>query len=271
MRLCVRTRGPQKRCIPTYTKQPTNQPTNQQPTQTNPQKQNSYGIGTDREEDSKVDRALEEDDKKRMAEATWVFDGQTRRFNAIVGRRKKKKDFEYEVQWQGLTSIKYNRWIPRAELVEKGFSKKVNEFDQKKAAAALGGDARPLTRANVEKFLGDFGLEPEFASHSNIRGLSGGQKVKLVLAAAMWNSPHLLIMDEPTNYLDRESLGALATAIKAFDGGVVLISHNNEFTSTCCNETWWVRDGKVEVVSAYAQKQADAAAAAAAAEAGGSS
>ena len=31
----------------------------------------------------------------------------------------------------------------------------------------------------------------------------GGQKVKLVLAAAMWNSPHLLIMDEPTNYLDR--------------------------------------------------------------------
>jgi len=32
---------------------------------------------------------------------------------------------------------------------------------------------------------------------------AGGQKVKLVLAAAMWNSPHLLIMDEPTNYLDR--------------------------------------------------------------------
>jgi hypothetical protein len=47
-----------------------------------------------------VDRAIEEEDKKRMAEATWVFDGQTRRFNAIVGRRKKKKDFEYEVQWQ---------------------------------------------------------------------------------------------------------------------------------------------------------------------------
>ncbi len=34
--------------------------------------------------------------------------------------------------------------------------------------------------------------------------IPGGQKVKLVLAAAMWNNPHLLIMDEPTNYLDRE-------------------------------------------------------------------
>ena len=69
--------------------------------------------------------------------------------------------------------------------------------------------------------------------------------MKLVLAAAMWNNPHLLIMDEPTNYLDREALGALAAAIKDFEGGVVLISHNNEFTSTCCNETWRVADGKV--------------------------
>ncbi|KAI8468023.1 MAG: elongation factor EF-3 [Monoraphidium minutum] len=218
-----------------------------------------YGIGSDREEESKVDRALEEEDKKRMAEATWNFDNQVRRFHEIVGRRKKKKDYEYEVQWQGLPSIKFNRWIPRAELVEKGFSKKINEFDQKRAAAALGGDVRPLNRANVEKFLSDFGLEPEFSCHSNIRGLSGGQKVKLVLAAAMWNSPHLLIMDEPTNYLDRDSLGALANAIREFDGGVVLISHNNEFTSTCCHETWHVKDGQVEVISAYASKLAAAA------------
>jgi elongation factor 3 len=43
-------------------------------------------------------------------------------------------------------------------------------------------------------------------------------QVKLVLAAAMWSNPHLLIMDEPTNYLDRESLGALALAIKEWNG-----------------------------------------------------
>jgi DNA repair exonuclease SbcCD ATPase subunit len=40
--------------------------------------------------------------------------------------------------------------------------------------------------------------------------------VKLVLAAAMWNCPHLLVLDEPTNFLDREALGAFATAIKEF-------------------------------------------------------
>lgn len=39
----------------------------------------------------------------------------------------------------------------------------------------------------------DFGLEPEFSTHSLMRGLSGGQKVKVVLGAAMWNNPHILV------------------------------------------------------------------------------
>ena len=56
--------------------------------------------------------------------------------------------------------------------------------------------------------------------------MSGGQKVKVVLAACTWCCPHLIILDEPTNYLDRDSLGALANAIKEFDGGVILITHN---------------------------------------------
>ena len=48
-------------------------------------------------------------------------------------------------------------------------------------------------------------------------------QVKLVLAGAMWSQPHLLVLDEPTNYLDRESLGALASAITEFGGGVIMI------------------------------------------------
>jgi elongation factor 3 len=57
----------------------------------------------------------------------------------------------------------------------------------------------PLAQAH----LSDCGLAPEFATHTRIGALSGGQKVKVVLAAAMWNQPHILILDEPTNYLDR--------------------------------------------------------------------
>jgi elongation factor 3 len=67
--------------------------------------------------------------------------------------------------------------------------------------------------------------------------------VKVVMAASMWNQPHILILDEPTNYLDRESLGALANAISDFQGGVVIISHNNEFVSTLCPEEWVMDSG----------------------------
>jgi elongation factor 3 len=71
-----------------------------------------------------------------------------------------------------------------------------------------------------------------------IGALSGGQKVKGVLAAALWNCPHLLILDEPTNYLDRDSLAALADAIKNVMDGVVMITHNNQFCSALCPEVW---------------------------------
>lgn len=61
----------------------------------------------------------------------------------------------------------------------------------------------------------------------------------------MWNNPHLLVLDEPTNFLDRDSLGGLAVAIRDFKGGVILISHNEEFVGALCSEQWHVRDGRV--------------------------
>ena len=88
---------------------------------------------------------------------------------------------------------------------------------------------RVLTQENVEKHLSDIGLESEYATHYRINSLSGGQKVKVVLAAAMWDQPHILILDEPTNYLDRDSLGALADAIENYSGGVIMITHNDAF------------------------------------------
>jgi len=122
----------------------------------------------------------------------------------------------------------------------------VNEIDAREAAAA-GMMGKPLTAANVEKMLGELGLESEFATHSHIRGLSGGQKVKLVLGAAMWQQPHIIVLDEPTNYLDRESLGAMSAALKEFGGGVVVVSHSQEFLDTVCGETWTVGGGKLEI------------------------
>lgn len=102
---------------------------------------------------------------------------------------------------------------------------------------------RPLVRKEIEQHFGDFGLEAEFVTHNTMRGLSGGQKVKVVLGAATWRRPHVVILDEPTNYLDRESLAALISALKTFEGGVLVITHNQEFSESICSEVWAMSDG----------------------------
>ena len=50
--------------------------------------------------------------------------------------------------------------------------------------------------------------------------------MKCVMGAATWNNPHIIVLDEPSNFLDRDSLGALTAALKGFGGGVLIISHN---------------------------------------------
>ena len=55
----------------------------------------------------------------------------------------------------------------------------------------------------------------------------------------------MIVLDEPTNYLDRDSLGALSNALKAFEGGVIIISHAKEFTTGLTDEIWAVENGKL--------------------------
>merc|ERR1719190_350991 len=99
--------------------------------------------------------------------------------------------------------------IPDALLNRRQKKKeKTYEYEDERQAAMAGLMTKQLTQPGVEKHLTDFGVDPESASHTQINQLSGGMKVKVVLAAAMWQNPHVLILDEPTNYLDREGLGA---------------------------------------------------------------
>lgn len=139
---------------------------------------------------------------------------------------------------------KYNSQIERERLIEWGFDKLVQEFDDHEASRE-GLGFRELSPKVISKHFEDLGLDPEIANHNEISGLSGGQKVKVVLAGAMWNNPHLLVLDEPTNFLDRDSLGGLAVAIRDYKGGVVMISHNEEFVGALCPEQWRVEDGRV--------------------------
>jgi elongation factor 3 len=209
-----------------------------------------YQTGEDKENLTKVTAQYTPEEEAMMKEKIPVpqEDGSILKLivEKILSRRQKKSKYEYEIQWKGL-SMDASSWVEREKLEKHGFLKYMNRIDEREAARA-GLYARPLTQANVEKHMIDFGLEAEFGTHNRIKGLSGGQKVKLVLGSAMWQQPHVIVMDEPTNYLDRDALGALACAVKEFEGGVLLITHNCEFADALKEETWEVPgDGKIYI------------------------
>ncbi|CEP62491.1 New1p LALA0_S05e06832g [Lachancea lanzarotensis] len=203
-----------------------------------------YQFGDDREVLLKESRKISEQEKEMMSKQIDIDDGRgSREIEAIVGRSKLRKSFQYEVKWK-FWLPKYNSWVPKEALIENGFDKLVQKFDDHEASRE-GLGYRELTPAVITKHFDDVGLDAEIANHTPLGSLSGGQLVKVVIAGAMWNNPHLLVLDEPTNYLDRDSLGALAVAIRDWSGGVVMISHNNEFVGALCPEQWIVENGKM--------------------------
>jgi len=163
---------------------------------------------------------------------------------AILNRQKnKQKKFQYEVKWMH-RGLEQTTWVERDTLVKMGYEKLVCKKDEQEAAAA-GLLTKPLTQPGVEKALRDFGLDSETASHNPLSSLSHGQKVKVVICAAMWMNPHILILDEPTNYLDRDGLGALVRGLEEYQGGVVIISHNMEFCDSVCQQKWIMDAGRL--------------------------
>ncbi len=212
-----------------------------------------FQTGEDRETMDRANKIVTDEDENAM-QKIYKIEGTQRRVIGIHSRRKFKNSYEYECSFAlgenvGQKNEKWtpmmtadNAWIPRTEILA-SHQKMVAEVDQKEALAS--GQFRPLVRKEIEAHCANFGLDAELISHSRMLGLSGGQRVKVVLAACSWQRPHLIVLDEPTNYLDRDSLGALSKALKAFEGGVIIITHSAEFTKDLTEEVWAVVDGKM--------------------------
>eukprot|EP00038_Savillea_parva_P028795 m.67041 g.67041 ORF g.67041 m.67041 type:complete len:265 (+) comp8405_c0_seq1:160-954(+) len=134
-------------------------------------------------------------------------------------------------------------------------------------------DSAPLLFM-LEKFPGDgtYDHEQELRRHLSacgigadlctapIRGLSGGQRARVSMAAVSYARPHVLVLDEPTNNLDIEAVEALVDCLRKFEGGVVLVSHDQYFVSSVAKTVLLVGEvpGRVtaaESFDAYVQEK----------------
>lgn len=205
--------------------------------------------GEDKEDLNKVTHIMSDEDMAKLnLEVVLEIDNVKvkRTIDKLTyGRRTVKKDREYEVAFKGLR-LDANMWLSERDLIKRGFKKILAAIDIKQDAAE-GNFQVPLTRDNIEDHLEKIGLSREHASHVKIKQLSNGEKVKVVMGAALWSRPQILILDEPTNNIDRDGLAALCEAIKGFGGGIIIITHDEQFCHSICKEIWVIEDGVLNI------------------------
>lgn len=98
-----------------------------------------------------------------------------------------------------------------------------------------------VSNEKIRKHLAKFGIFGNTALRPCYL-LSGGQKSRVSLGLAAWGNPHVIIFDEPTNHLDMQAVDALVLALNAFEGGVIVVSHDQYFVSCVCNEIWYIKN-----------------------------
>ena len=95
------------------------------------------------------------------------------------------------------------------------------------------------------RHLGAFGITG-MTGLQKMSLLSGGQKSRVAFACLGLISPHILVLDEPSNHLDIEAMDALSTALREFQGGVVMVSHDVTMLEKVCTSLWICDHGTVE-------------------------
>ena len=98
----------------------------------------------------------------------------------------------------------------------------------------------------MRPIIGRFGITGKNQSMA-IKKLSDGLKSRVVFAYLAHRTPHMLLLDEPTNHLDIETIDSLAEGINAWDGGLVLVSHDFRLIGQVAREIWEVKGGEVAI------------------------
>uniref|UniRef100_R7WAP4 ABC transporter domain-containing protein n=1 Tax=Aegilops tauschii TaxID=37682 RepID=R7WAP4_AEGTA len=96
----------------------------------------------------------------------------------------------------------------------------------------------------LRSHLGSFGVTGNLALQS-MYTLSGGQKSRVAFAKITFKKPHIILLDEPSNHLDLDAVEALIQGLLIFQGGVLMVSHDEHLITGSVDELWAVTDGKV--------------------------
>lgn len=104
-----------------------------------------------------------------------------------------------------------------------------------------------MPEQDARKSLGSVGL-PGRAHLIKMKDLSGGQKARVALADLIARAPDILILDEPTNNLDIESIDALAEAITEFKGGVIIVSHDERLIRETECQLWVIENKQINEI-----------------------
>lgn len=98
----------------------------------------------------------------------------------------------------------------------------------------------------IRNFLGGFNFHGDMALEA-IEHFSGGEKARLAMAIVVWQKPNLLLLDEPTNHLDLEMCHALTVALQAFEGAVIVVSHDRHLLRNTVDQFLLVADGRASI------------------------
>jgi len=207
--------------------------------------QRRYQNGYDEMLQKRLCEPQNEDQRKQRIELAKQYGKYGREVGRVCGRRMQGNEILYEVEWKDLEDPKQNTHEPIAKFKKLDAVGFARAYDERKAAENAGTDTRPLSSKEIVKHYEQFGLDEELVMNRNIGTFSAGQRSKLTLGAAFWTKPHLVALDEPTNYIDMETLDSLAKGLNRFKGAVLVISHSSEFVDRVCDETWTVADGSV--------------------------